>query len=70
MKCARILEAARADHGVVHEYGYRALCALASDWLLPVRLIDGHGNLGSPDYDPANPTTPRPGSALPACWPP
>lgn len=30
-----------------------ALVALAADWLVPLRLIDSHGNLGSADFGPA-----------------
>lgn len=30
------------------------MCALAADWLIPARLVEGHGNFGSPDYAPAS----------------
>jgi DNA gyrase subunit A len=53
LKCARIAATARSVHGIHLDQAYATLCALAVDWLQSVPLVDGHGNLGSPDFGPA-----------------
>ena len=54
-KSARIIEEVRVRHDVSHDFAWDALCRMTSDWLVPVRLVDGHGNFGSPDFGPAAP---------------
>lgn len=54
VKSAKIVDAVRARHGVHVGYGYWVMRALASDCLIPLRLVEGHGNFGSPDYSAAS----------------
>lgn len=55
VKSISIIEKLESDHGLHADYGYRAMCDLASEWLIPLRLVDIHGNHGSPDFGPASP---------------
>jgi DNA gyrase subunit A len=55
-KCSNII-AATTDTGFSPRYVYEVITELGSDWKVPLTLVDGHGNFGSPDpHDrPANP---------------
>jgi hypothetical protein len=48
MKSARIIRAVAERHGVHHDYAYPAIAALSSRELVPVPLIERHGDLGAP----------------------
>ena len=54
VKCARVVGEVM---GRLHPHGdsaiYDALVRLAQPWAMRLPLIDGHGNFGSPDDDPA-----------------
>jgi DNA gyrase/topoisomerase IV subunit A len=54
-KSARVLHEAQRRHGLSHDFAFDALCTMTSDWLVPIRLVDGHGNFGSPDFSAAAP---------------
>jgi len=41
--------------GIAPDYGYAALCDLARPWLVHLRCVDFHGNVGSPDFPEASP---------------
>lgn len=53
--CHQLVQALHDRHGVHPAPGYLALTQLAAAWLVPVPLVAGHGNLGSPDYAAADP---------------
>jgi len=53
-KCQDLVLALYDRHGVHPSPGYQTLTQLAATWLVPVRLVTGHGNLGSADYEAAN----------------
>src|SRR5262249_2000122 len=53
-KCARIIgEVTGKYHPHGNEAAYEALGRLAQDFVMRVPLVDGHGNFGSVDGDPA-----------------
>ena len=49
---ARVLAVVEERIGLAPGYAYQVLTDLALPWKLPVPLVDGHGNFGSPDGDP------------------
>jgi DNA gyrase/topoisomerase IV subunit A len=51
-KSANVLLELEHASGIGPRYAYDVLCDLARPWQVPVCLVDGHGNFGSPD-DPA-----------------
>lgn len=53
VKSATILDLLERTHGIAPNYGYPVLCDLAAPWVVQVPLVDGHGNFGSPDFEPA-----------------
>jgi hypothetical protein len=42
-------------YGLAPELAYMSLCDMARPWVVPVRCVDFHGNLGSPDFPEAGP---------------
>jgi DNA gyrase subunit A len=56
-KSASVLRHVYATSRIGPRFSYETVCALAARWLVHVRLIDFHGNLGGPDDDdrPAGP---------------
>lgn len=48
-KSATVLEHVNATRGIAPRYGYDAMVTGCADWLTHVRLVDFHGNHGSPD---------------------
>lgn len=56
MKSALVLGDVLAHTGVGSRIAYGPLCDLARPWVVHLRLLDFHGNLGSPDgFEAANP---------------
>jgi DNA gyrase subunit A len=55
MKCARAVAALDANYGLRPDFAYDALCDMARPWVIPVRCVDFHGNLGSFDAPAAGP---------------
>ncbi|MDQ6949914.1 MAG: hypothetical protein M3256_27615 [Actinomycetota bacterium] len=55
VKSAKIVGTLERTNGIAPDYGYAVLCDLAAPWLLRVPLVDGHGNFGSPDFEPSAP---------------
>jgi DNA gyrase/topoisomerase IV subunit A len=51
-KSARVLAVAEERIGLAPGYAYQVLTDLALPSKLPVPLVDGHGNFGSPDGGP------------------
>lgn len=47
-KSANVVEQVYATHGIGPRYGYETICALSAPWLVHLRLVDFHGNLGGP----------------------
>lgn len=52
-RSTRVLDAIEADHRFGERYAYDVLLDLARDWVVPLVLVDGHGNVGSAEGDPA-----------------
>lgn len=50
----RTLERLEREHGLGPRYAYDVLCDLARPWVVHLRLVDLHGNAGSPDLPPAH----------------
>jgi DNA gyrase/topoisomerase IV subunit A len=48
-KSATIVDHLYTTHGIPPRFGYEAMCAAAADWIVPIPLIDVHGNLGGAD---------------------
>jgi DNA gyrase subunit A len=48
---ARVLAVVEERIGLAPGYAYQVLTDLALPWKVPVPLVDGHGNFGSPDGD-------------------
>ena len=48
-KSASVLEELERQVGFGPRYAYEALCDLARPWSVVVPLVDGHGNLGTPE---------------------
>ena len=57
VKSTTVVRHVDETRGIPSLYCYDAICMLAAPWLLPIPLIDFHGNLGSldPNDRPANP---------------
>lgn len=55
MNCRPIVTAISERTGLHEAPAHDALCALAAHWVVPLPLVDGHGNLGSPDDGPSEP---------------
>src|SRR5258708_7476105 len=51
-RSARVLAVVEERIGLAPGYAYQVLTDLALPWKVPVPLVDGHGNFGSPDGDP------------------
>jgi hypothetical protein len=51
-RSARVLAVIEERIGLGPGYAYQVLADLARPWKVPVPLVDGHGNFGSPDADP------------------
>ncbi len=51
-RSARVLAVIEERIGLAPGYAYQVLTDLALPWKVPVPLVDGHGNFGSPDGDP------------------
>lgn len=51
-KSARVLGLVEERIGLAPGYAYQVLTDLALPWKVPVPIVDGHGNFGSPDGDP------------------
>jgi hypothetical protein len=54
VKCLKVLLAMEDEIGLARGYGYQVLVDLTQTWKLPIPLVDGHGNFGSPDDEPAS----------------
>src|SRR4051794_22429056 len=54
-KSARALEELYSKTGIPPLYGYEVMCNMAAPWLVNLRLLDPHGNYGSPDFSAAAP---------------
>lgn len=54
LKNARILEALDSGHQIAPLFGYRVVCDLARPYVSHLRLVDFHGNYGSPDFSEAS----------------
>jgi DNA gyrase subunit A len=56
-KSANVVRHVYATRAIGPRFGYETACALAARWLVHLRLIDFHGNLGGPDDNdpPAGP---------------
>src|SRR4051794_20336755 len=54
-KSARALEELYSKTGIPPLYGYDVMCNMAAPWLVNLRLLDPHGNHGSPDFSAAAP---------------
>jgi len=52
-KNAKVLAAVEDRIGLAPGYAYEVLLDLARPWMMPVRLVDGQGNMGSRGNDPA-----------------
>lgn len=50
LKSARAVDALYANAGIPPLYGYDVMCNLAAPWLVHLRVLDPHGNYGSPDF--------------------
>ena len=57
-KSANVIGRVYEASGIGPQFAYGAACALAAPWLVHLRLIDFHGNLGGPDEDD-EPAAPR-----------
>src|SRR4051794_6836361 len=55
IKSARVVDVLYASGGIPPIYGYDAMCNLAAPWLVHLRVLDPHGNYGSPDFAAAAP---------------
>jgi DNA gyrase subunit A len=55
VKSARVLDELYSKTGIPPLYGYDVMCNLAAPWLVNLRLLDPHGNYGSPDFSAAAP---------------
>jgi hypothetical protein len=51
-RSAKVLAVIEDRIGLAPGYAYQVLTDLARPWKVPVPLVDGHGNFGSPDGDP------------------
>jgi DNA gyrase subunit A len=54
-KSKRIIDEVHARHGISPRYGFEAMVELAASWLIPLPLVESHGNFGSADFGPAEP---------------
>jgi len=55
VKSARALDELYSKTGIAPMYGYDVMCNLAAPWLVKLRVLDPHGNYGSPDFSAAAP---------------
>lgn len=55
IKNMRMLDVLEFEHGIAPAIGYRIVCEFARADLQHLRLVDFHGNNGSPDFGPAAP---------------
>ncbi len=51
-KSSRVLDAVETSIGLAPAYGYQVLVDLVQPWRMPVPLVSGQGNFGSPGNDP------------------
>jgi DNA gyrase/topoisomerase IV subunit A len=51
LKCARVLDIVEERIGLALDYGYTVLVGMARPWNMPITLISGRGNFGSPGDD-------------------
>lgn len=54
VKSSHILRTLDLEHGIGPLLGYRVLCDLARPYVSHLRLVDFHGNYGSPDFSEAS----------------
>lgn len=54
-KAARAVEELDAVYGLAPDLAYSALCDMARPWVVHLRCVDFHGNVGSADYSPSAP---------------
>ena len=55
VKTQRVLDVLYDSTGIGPRIAYEPLCSMARPWVLHLLLVDFHGNVGSPDFEPASP---------------
>ncbi|MCX6520293.1 MAG: hypothetical protein NTZ21_06495 [Actinobacteria bacterium] len=55
VKTQRVLDVLYDSAGIGPRIAHEPLCTMARPWVVHLLLVDFHGNVGSPDFEPASP---------------